>query len=159
MNTDTPLNPEQAAALRSTRIRWFITLLVTAPMPFIALPITGSGWVEQTPGPAARNAILFAAVFGLACLVAALYARNQAYKAHWRADLVTPEGYVRGNTAFFVVLTLGVVGVFLISVFGGYPAPTFAGAPIFVGLLAMNFPNGNAMRPVPPRIGGDGDGL
>ena len=37
-------------------------------------------------------------------------------------------------------------------------APTFAAAPIIIGLLIFNFPNGRPMKPAPPRLL-DGDGL
>lgn len=149
-------NPAQADALRRMRWSWAITLVLTVPLPFIVMLLTGSDWLEQKPDAQARQSLGFAVAVGVGALFIGLFARNQAYKAHWRADIVEPAGYVNGNTYFFLAVLIGAVGVFLISVLAGYPAPTFAAAPIFVGLLAMNFPNGKPMLPAPPRIGEDG---
>ncbi len=150
-------NDEQANALRQTRLRWLLALLINLPIPFIALPIAGSDWIEQQPGGQAANAMLLAILIGVGAVLGGLFTRNQIYKSHWRGEAIAPAGYLRANTAFFIALTLGALGVFLLSVLGGYPAPTFAAAPIVIGLLVFNFPNGAPMRPAPPRIDLDGD--
>lgn len=158
-NNDPTFNPDQTAALRRTRIYWAAALLINLPLPFIALPITGSDWISQQPGNAAKNAMLLALVIGAGSLVLGLFARNQIYKANWSADVITPAGYVKANTAFFIAATLGALGLFVLSVVTNYPAPTFAAAPIVIGLILFNFPNGKPMLPAPPRIGNDGDRL
>ena len=158
MNNELPLNPSQEKALKQIRLRWALALLVNLPLPFIALPIVGGDWVDQQPGGAATNAMMIAVVIGFGAVVLGLFARNQAYKADWKGPVIGPDGYVRGNTYFFAALTGGAVGLFLLSVTGGWPAPTFAAAPIVIGLLIFNFPNGRPMQPAPPRSL-DGDGL
>ena len=158
MNPELPFTPEQTAALRQTRLRWAIALIVTVPLPFIALPITGSGWVEQQPGSDASQSMMYAVLIGIASLLAGHVARNQAYKADWKGEVIGPAGYLKGNTLFFAALTVGALALFALSVLGGWPAPTFTAAPIVIGLLVFNFPNGRPMQPTPPRLG-DGDSL
>jgi hypothetical protein len=151
VNNEPTFNSNQAAALRQLRLRWGVALLINLPLPFVALPIVGSAWIDQEPGGAAGQSMLLAVVVGAACLVAGHIARNQAYKAHWQGDVITPDGYVKGNTAFFVALTAGAFALFGLSVTGGWPAPTFAAAPVVIGLLIFNFPNGRPMQPAPLR--------
>ena len=150
-------NNDQARALRQTRLRWLVALLINLPLPFIALPIAGSDWIEQQPGGQAANAMLLAILIGGGAVLVGLFTRNQVYHSHWQGEVVVPAGYLKANTVFFTALTLGALGVFLLSVLGGYPAPTFAAAPVVIGLLVFNFPNGAPMRPAPPRIDLDGD--
>lgn len=160
MNTpDTNWTPEQAAALQTLRMRWALTLMVIVPLPFIALLLTGSDWLEQMPDSAAQNAMWAAVFVGGGSLLGGLFARNQAYKAAWQGEVIAPDGYIKGNTLFFGAIAIGAAGLFVISVLAGYPSPTFAAAPIFVGLLIFNFPNGRPMEPTPPRLGNDGDAL
>lgn len=157
--TNPTLNPDQAAALKRLRLRWLAALLTNAPLPFIALPVTGSDWLEQQPGEQATQTMIVAILIGAAMIFGGLFARNQAYKAAWRNDVVEPPGYLKGNTLLFAAINGAAAVLFAISLITGYPAPTFAAAPIFVGLLAMNFPNGRPMKPAAPRIGRDGEGL
>lgn len=154
---DTSLANEQADSLRQTRLRWFVALLLNLPLPFIALPITGSAWIEQQPGGAAANSMLTAIVIAAAAVLVGLFTRNQIYKANWQGQAITPAGYRKANTIFFIAVTAGALGVFVLSLTTAYPAPTFAFALIFLGLLALNFPNGKPMQPAPPRMDHDGD--
>ncbi|MFK7789000.1 MAG: hypothetical protein AB8C95_05815 [Phycisphaeraceae bacterium] len=156
MNNEPPFNPTQASELKHLRIRWAIALLINLPLPFIALPMVGSDWVEQQPGGAATNAMLMAIAIGAAALLLGHFARNQAYKADWKGEVIGPAGYVKGNTYFFAALTAGALALFGLSVTGGWPAPTFAAAPVIIGLLIFNFPNGRPMQPAPPRLDGEG---
>ncbi|MEM6259268.1 MAG: hypothetical protein AAGI37_13370, partial [Planctomycetota bacterium] len=159
VNTNQPsFNADQAAALKRLRLRWGVALLINLPLPFITLPIVGSDWINQEPGGAAAQSMMFAILTGIAALILGHVMRNQAYKAHWQGDVISPPGYVQGNTRFFAALTGGALGLFGLSVSGGWPAPTFAAAPILIGLLIFNFPNGRPMRPAPPRLL-DGDSL
>lgn len=93
-----------------------------------------------------------AVAIGLAALLAGHFARNQAYKADWKGNVIGPAGYIKGNTLFFAALTIGAIALFGLSTTGGWPAPTFAAAPIVIGLLIFNFPNGRPMQPAPPRL-------
>lgn len=157
VNPDTtPFNPEQAAALKRLRVRWLVALFVNLPLPFVALPITGSAWIEQAPGDAAQSVMFAAIILGGVAVAAGLFTRNQVYKAHWQGEVVTPKGYLKANTIFFAAVTAGALVLFLLSIINRYPAPTFAAAPIVIGLLALNFPSGKPMRPAPPRIDPDG---
>lgn len=155
MNNEPSFNETQAAALKQLRIRWGIALLINLPLPFVALPMVGSDWLEQEPGGAAGQSMLIAVVVGVAALIAGHVARSQTYKANWQGDVIGPVGYVKGNTLFFAALTAGSLALFALSVAGGWPAPTFAAAPVILFLLIFNFPNGKPMQPAPPRLDGD----
>ena len=152
MNNEPPPNPDQANALKQLRLRWAIALLINLPLPFVALPIVGSDWIDQQPGGGAGQSMGLAVAIGLAALLAGHFARNQAYKADWKGNVIGPAGYIKGNTLFFAALTIGVIALFGLSTTGGWPAPTFAAAPIVIGLLIFNFPNGRPMQPAPPRL-------
>lgn len=143
---------EQSTVLKRLRLRWGLTLIVNAPLPFVALPITGSNWVGQQPGQAAANAMMFSIVFGVAALAIGMFTRNQIYKANWKGEVVSPAGYLKANVIFFIAVTVGAFAIFLLGVLNRYPAPTFAAAPIVIGLLVFNFPTGKPMRPALPRI-------
>lgn len=159
MTPEDPIfNPDQAAAIRRLRLRWLATLATVLPLPFIALPLTGSGWLEEQPSGLATQAIVIAFALGLGGVLVGLFTRNQAYKAAWRGEVVGPDGYLKGNTCFLSGIGFAAGAMFLVSVLIDYPAPTFAAAPVLAGLLALNFPNGKPMLPAPPRIGIDGDG-
>ncbi|MGB0768773.1 MAG: hypothetical protein ACPGYV_13815 [Phycisphaeraceae bacterium] len=155
MNNEPSFNQDQAAALKQLRLRWVVALLINLPLPFIALPIVGDEWINQDPGGAAAQAMMFTIFIGIAALITGHMKRNQAYKAHWKGDAITPRGYVQGNTHFFAALTFGAIALFVLSITGGWPAPTFAAAPVIIGLLIFNFPNGKPMLPAPPRLDGD----
>lgn len=154
---DSPFSPEQAIALRRLRLRWLVALMTNLPLPFIVLPITGSAWLEQQPGGAASQAMLLAVVLGVGSVLLGLFTRNQVYKANWRGEVISPDGYVKANTLLFAAINCGAYALFVLSVVKSYPAPTFAAAPVYAGLLAFNFPNGRPMQPAPPRIDLDGD--
>lgn len=156
--SDLIFNPEQTVALKRLRLRWVIALLVNVPLPFVTLPIVGSDWINQQPGSVAGQSMTMAIGIGIVALITGIIARNQAYKAEWKGDVISPAGYVTGNTYLFLALTAGAIGLFVLSITGGWPAPTFAAAPIIIGLLIFNFPNGQPMKPAPPRLL-DGDGL
>ena len=143
--------------MKQLRLRWLVALAINLPLPFIALPITGSDWIQQQPGGPAAQAMMTAIVVGGAALIAGLFARSQCYKAHWRGDVVEPAGYLQGNTRFFFAACVAGLALLAISLIARYPAPTFAAAPVLIGLLVFSFPNGRPMRPAPPRIGIDGD--
>ena len=152
MNNEPPFNPDQAAALKQLRLRWVVALLINLPLPFIALPIVGSDWIDQEPGGAAGQSMGIAVVIGIVSLIAGHMMRNQAYKADWKADVIGPAGYLKGNTLFFAAITAGAFALFVLSVVGPWPAWTITAAPIVIGLLIFNFPNGKPMRPTPPRL-------
>ena len=154
--------PQTQAALRRVRLYWWAAICTIAPLPFVVLPITGAGWLDVLPQeayPSAKRFTVMTLILGAALAAAGLLARNQAYKAHWRGDVVTPAGYTRGNGLFFALLASGAVGIALAGAAVGYPAPTFTAAPVYIGLLIFNRPNGRPMQPHTPRFGGDrGDG-
>lgn len=152
MNNEPSFNSDQAAALKQTRLRWVIALLINLPLPFIALPIVGSEWIDQEPGSTAGQSMMIAILIGAAALITGHTSRNQAYKADWKGSVIGPAGYLKGNTLFFAALTGGAIALFALSITGGWPAPTFAAAPIVIGLLIFNFPNGKPMQPAPPRL-------
>lgn len=133
-------------------MRWALAMVICLPLPFIALPIVGSDWVNQQPGSNANQTMMIAIAIGAIALVLGHVSRNQAYKAHWKADVITPTGYLIGNTRFFASVTLGSITLFTLSVLGGWPAPIFAAAPLIIGLLIFNFPNAKPMLPAPPRL-------
>jgi len=155
--SDPSFNPEQAAALRKTRLRWVAALIVNLPLPFIAQPLASTDWLTQMPGHDNKQTMLLAVAVGVAAVLVGLFTRNQFYKAHWQGDVIRPVGYIKGNTAFFIATTAGAMGLFLVSAVAAYPAPIIAAAPVVFGLLLYNFPNGRPMLPAPPRIGIDGD--
>lgn len=158
MNNEPSFNSDQAKALKQIRLRWGIALLLNLPLPFMALPIVGAAWLEQTPDGIAGKSMGYGVVTLLLAIGCGIVARNQSYKAGWKGDVVTPAAYLKGNTLFFLSLSAGAFGLFLISITGGWPAPTFTAAPIILGLLIFNFPNGQPMKPAPPRML-DGDTL
>ena len=92
--------------------------------------------------------------FGILGLIPwAYWQRNQRYKAHWRGDLVTPEGYVQGMS---VVLA----ATFLSASFSYFSVQAsqnlvLGAVPILIslGVHLMNYPTGRPMQPVTPRLG------
>lgn len=155
----TPPDPIENA-LQRVRLYWWSSIFVIAPLPFVVTPIAGASWVEVAPQEAYASAKQFTAmvlILGAALAAAGLLARNQAYKAQWQGDVVTPAGYTRGNALFFGLLVTGAVLIAAAGVSLGYPAPTFTAAPVYLGLLIFNRPNGKPMQPQPPRFGDDGD--
>ena len=47
-------------------------------------------------------------------------------------------------------LVIGAVGIAIAGVKVGYPAPSFAAAPVYFGLLILGKPNGKPMHAHPP---------
>lgn len=126
-------------------------MVLNLPLPFVALPIVGSDWINQEPTGQAGQSMMLAVMVGLVALIIGHVARSQAYKAQWKGEAITPAGYIKGNSLFFTAITGGAVALLGLSMAGGWPAPTFAAAPIIIGLLIFNFPNGKPMLPAPPR--------
>lgn len=146
----------QRQALRRARSYWWAALLVVAPLPFIVLPIVGDAWLSVTPEtayPGAKRFTFTVLVVGGVLAMLGLFTRNQIYKRGWQADAVTPDAYALGNGLYFASLALGAVVIALAGVKVGYPAPSFAAAPVYVGLLVLGRPNGKPMSPRPPFTG------
>ena len=143
----------QDAALQRARTYWWAALLVVVPLPFVILPMTGAAWLDAAPSdafPGGSRFTIMSLLFAAALAMLGMFARNQAYKSGWQGDLVTPAGYVRGNLYFFAALVIGAVGIAIAGVKVGYPAPSFAAAPVYFGLLILGKPNGKPMHAHPP---------
>ena len=153
MDQAAQMTHEQRATLGRARLTWLAAMLLVSPLPFVALPLTGDAWLVDVPGASASRVTTLALMFGLAAVGLGMFTRNQAYKAHWVGDAVSPKGYLAGCRRFFVMVVVGALAMFTISLATGYPAPTFAAAPVLIGLLIFSFPNGRPMMPTPPRIG------
>ncbi|MFI4859983.1 MAG: hypothetical protein ACIAXF_04795 [Phycisphaerales bacterium JB063] len=150
----------QDAALQRARSYWLAALFIVVPLPFVILPLTGAAWLNAAPGDAFEGGTRFTLMsflFAGALAMLGMFARNQAYKSHWQGDIVTPAGYARGNLYFFAGIILGAVGIALAGVRVAYPAPSFAAAPVYFGLLLLSRPNGKPMHPHPPAVRGDDD--
>ncbi|MEM1356093.1 MAG: hypothetical protein AAGH88_14555 [Planctomycetota bacterium] len=150
-------NPEQHQALTRARLIWGLTVLTVVPLPFVAGALTGMAWLAEVPDGPGKSWNLSAVVIGLVLMAGGLFARNQAYKANWRGDVVSPQGYLRGNALLFSALAAAGLVAFGIGVWQGLPTAIYQGAIVLVGLLVFNFPNGKAMLPQPPRLGEDGE--
>lgn len=94
---------------------------------------------------------------GLGLTVAALtlggFFRTQQYKAHWRGDAVTPTGYLWGNVPILVMLGFGALSTLMGLYIGHAARGWWSLDALALVLLAMNYPNGKAMQPTPPRLG------
>lgn len=145
----------QDAALQRAKTYWLAAMIVVVPLPFVVLPMTGSGWLDVAPGdafPGGGRFTVMSLLFAAALAMLGMFARNQAYKSGWQGEIVTPAGYLRGNLYFFAALAVGAVGLAVAGVKVGYPAPSFAAAPVYFGLLILGRPNGKPMQPHPPTV-------
>ena len=110
-------------------------------------------WMMPTTTAAAGwtlNLIAPAVAFGM--LVSGYIARNEAYKAHWQGDAVTPQGYLQANIVLGSLLCLasGTIGAMLV-ITGGVMWH-LALALVVLVLSCLSFPTGRPMRPRAPRI-------
>ena len=154
--SDPQFNSEQAHALRATRWWWGLAVFVCAPLPFLVQPLADSSdWLERMPVAEESRAMTMALIAGAFAVFVGLFARNQAYKAGWRGEVVEPAAFTRGNMLFYAAVTVGALLIFAVALVSRFPAPSLTAAPIVLGLLVFNFPNGKPMLPAPPRIGED----
>lgn len=149
------LDPDQHHTLTRVRLIWALALLIVLPLPFIAATLTGTAWLSEVPDGPGKTWNVRAVVLGLVLLASGFYGRNQVYKANWRGDAVTPDGYLRGNALLFGAIALAGLLAFGVGVWQGLPTAIYQGAIVLVGLLVFTFPNGRPMLPEPPRLGED----
>ena len=138
-------SPEQA--LMTLRIIWFAMLMGPLGLFIAAAIFRAQGSAPR--GDSTVVSVLTYAAIGLAFLGIPMgyLLRSQQYKANWRGDLITPQGYLTGNILLLAPcespgLLAGVA--FLLG------APAWQAAiPLALAFTAMlaNFPNGKPMRP------------
>jgi len=83
----------------------------------------------------------------------AYFVRNQSYKKNWRGDAISPAGYERANVNLLVILEIPCVLGYLAYELTANPQDLFIPLGVTATFLILNFPNGKAMRPMPPRFG------
>lgn len=81
--------------------------------------------------------------------------RQQAFKAGWSGQAVTPEAYVKGTIGFLAPLEAVVVLTGVMMLVAGHRPGHLIVIGIGVAFMLFNFPTGSSMRPQPAddRIG------
>jgi hypothetical protein len=146
---------ETRGALAMLRIAWAAALLAMLVVAAVVLSLFGD---DPAPTDGARGWLRYLAVVALVVgLPLAMFLRNQVYKANWRGDAITPDGYLRGNILLFSTLEgIAVVSLLIMAVTGTDYLLTAVAAVCFAA-VAVNFPTGKPMQPTRPQFGDDED--
>lgn len=136
------------------RVLWFAFALYYCIMAWFCIPS-----LIDTP-PDAFDALqpyrstLIGINFGLLLLIPiSCWVRNQAYKAGWHGNAISPDGYVNGMSKVLGTLALP-AGVSTLAVFF-LPEFKLNLIPLLVVLIVhmANFPTGKPMEPIEVRLG------
>jgi hypothetical protein len=143
MSQQFPDDPK--AALRTIRLLW-AAMLVGQILFMIVIAVMHI----QRDGETSQISKLLGYVgFGMLPVMTAVgyFIRNQTYKANWREDVITPQGYGGGNLILLAMLE-GVALLSLVATLlhGSFGLP-FVPAMIAMAIQVINYPNGRAMYP------------
>ncbi|MBB6428920.1 hypothetical protein [Algisphaera agarilytica] len=133
-----------------------IWLAVVSAQVFMLLFLGVSGQRFETEEPAQQLAGLLFMVGWVALVLVvpiAYFIRNQIYKAHWRQDAVSDEGYVQANLIFFALLELPAILGFVSAFIEGRLLPGALPMAVVLGLLLLNYPHGRPKLDASPRLG------
>lgn len=143
------LTPSQA--LKVLRLLWAGLLGMQLVIAAVVLVVVQAD--PPTADTSLRQLLLLIAVAVLCVLTpVGLFARNQTYKAHWRADVITPAGYVKGNVILFAMLEGAATVALVLMVVTGLHLGLLAVAAVAVLVQLVNFPNGRPMQPREPAL-------
>lgn len=137
---------ERGRILLVTRLLWVVAFIAPLVMGAVYFAAGHGGAVQTGRFVEAGRTVLYVN-FALAALMlpVGLFVRNQCYKRNWRAEAVTPRGYLFGNVVLLAIceglVILSLVNVFLNGAL--FPAGVPAAAVVAVHLL--NFPHGGPM--------------
>ncbi len=125
-------------------------LLVVVCAVVLIRPTEGGDEVAATVGP-----IVSYASWGafLILVPMAYFVRNQIYKRHWQSDAVAPQGYFLGNVIFLGLIDLPAVLSVMALFLGASLWPDLLPWVLVVLVVVLNWPGGQAMQPVEPRLG------
>lgn len=151
-NTTHPLPADRA--LMTTRLIWAAMLMGQVIFLFVIVFLWSSSASFQ-PSPDTAWVLFLVTVAVLVSAVPVGYVcRQQIYKRNWVGDVITPQGYLTGNVVLLAlcegVSMLGLVATLL----NGSLWPTLAPSVIAMAVQVINFPNGRAMNPAQPILGG-----
>lgn len=140
-----------AAALLTLRILW--GALIAGQIGFaVVLVVLWSTGTAALDDRLARRMLPFI-VAGAGVLVPlAIFVRMQVYKAHWREDLIDPQGYFLGNLAFLAMLEGGSMASLVNALLGGTFVPYALPALFLLAVQVLAFPTGGPMHPTSPRV-------
>ncbi len=140
------------AAIQKLRVVWAASAFGVVAAAAVAVGVTRS---HPDPGPVALGGVRVG-VIALAVLIALMgvgyYTRLQTYKAGWQRDAVTPSAYLKGNLVLFVLLVIAGLSAIALGTLVGDRFACFGIATAALAALLINFPNGQPMRPAPPRL-------
>ena len=84
--------------------------------------------------------------------------RTQIYKRGWRGPVITPGAYLTGNVVLLGICEGSSLFGLVVTFLNGSLWPTIIPSVIAMGVGAINFPNGLAMQPTGPLVGGPAEG-
>ncbi len=153
---DTSAQAAQRRGLLFLRVSW-LTVLLWLGVIFVMALGAGSPRFSEAASPRQFRGWgwTVAAYAALLLIPAALFLRNQFYKAHWRGDRITLVGYARGSLAMFIsVQPAALLSLLAVLVSRQmFPQIVPLGLALFVHL--KTWPHGGPLRAAAPRLGGE----
>ncbi|MEX0885593.1 MAG: hypothetical protein WD009_04055 [Phycisphaeraceae bacterium] len=146
-----PPTPTPQQALTIVRIIWGALLFGQLVVAGIFIYLTLDGGFAGSPDLHPLLGYVAVAVLVVAVPVAHI-ARQQTYKANWRGDAVSVNGYITGTIIYLGALEgAAIVGLIAVLVTGRL-APGLIVPAVAIILQIVNFPTGKPLQPAPPRI-------
>lgn len=139
---------ETRGDLAALRLIWGALLFGEVVLAGVAIAVM----LDADPADAGLASLLrYAAVAALVVVTPlSLFIRNQVYKANWRENVITPQGYIKANLVMLSMLE-GVATAALVMVFVvGVDWLLLSVAAAAAAVQAVNFPTGKPMRPTEP---------
>ncbi|MEM6458503.1 MAG: hypothetical protein AAF710_03835 [Planctomycetota bacterium] len=153
------MSDEALSPIQTLRVIWGAVLmgLVTVMGVMVFLTLGGEPAEEAVNESGGLPIVsLIAAGLLITTIPAGYFVRNQVYKANWRGDAVTAEGYQKGNIVFYALIEFPAVVAAISVLVEGAVWPHLIPWLVTVGLLLVNFPTGGPTRDESPRLGADG---
>ncbi|MEM9882895.1 MAG: hypothetical protein AAF800_08255 [Planctomycetota bacterium] len=150
------MSDEALSPTATLRVIWAAVLMGLVTVMGVLVFLTLSEEPNADVEPSLPVVSLIAAGLLITTIPVGYFVRNQVYKANWRGDAVTPEGYLRGNIAFYALIEFPAVIAAISVLIEGAVWPHAVPWLVTVGLLLVNFPTGGPTRDASPRLGADG---
>ena len=139
-------NPK--GVLMTTRILWAALLvgqIVFLVVVLVILSRRPGGGSDQASADVGKILGYVAIAMLVGATAVGYFIRNQVYKANWQGNVVTPQGYSRGNIVLLAMLE-GVAFFGLVATLvQGSLGLAFAAAAVAMAIQVVNFPHGRPM--------------
>jgi hypothetical protein len=138
-----PFDADARAMRITTRVLW---LALLGGQLIAAMRLIYRAVADDSTGLSSAPPAWISMAVALAAVALGYFLRNQTYKRAWRAQAVTPRGYLTGNGILLGLITVAAVFNLALMYVSGAMTPHIAVAIFCLVVHGVNFPHGKPMQ-------------